>query len=103
LFIVLFVIVNMLLMAALFAFGVYQFMQVDAKRKSRNLLAEASLDETELSALIQAERYEEALSRLMRQADVDRFTAEAALEQLGNPKNRRVRLDHHSKTEGDMI
>ena len=81
-FFVVFILVNLLLMGALFAFGVYQFMQVEAKRKCRRLLAEASLDAGELRDLIQAERYDEALSRLMRQAEVDRFTAEATLEQL---------------------
>lgn len=82
-FFILFILVNILLMGTFFAFGVYQFMQIEAKRKCRNLLAEASLDEAELSALIRAERYDEARSRLMRQADVDRYTAESALEQLG--------------------
>ena len=79
---VLFIVVNLSLMAVLFAFGVYQFMQVEAKRKCRELLAEASLDEEELGALISTDRYEEALSRLMQQADVDRFTALSTLEQL---------------------
>jgi len=81
-FFVLFILVNLLLMGALFAFGVYQFMQVEAKRKCRRLLAEASLDAGELRDLIHTERYDEALSRLMQQADVDRFTAEATLEHL---------------------
>ena len=80
--ILLFFVVNLLLMATLFAFGVYQFMQVEAKRKVRKLIAEAALDEMELRALLQSERYDEALSRLMRAADVDRFTAESALAQL---------------------
>ena len=82
-FFILFILVNVLLMGSLFAFGVYQFMQIEAKRKCRKLLAEASLDEEELRALIEHERYDEALSRLMQQADVDRFTAESALDQLG--------------------
>lgn len=74
--------VNLLLMATLFAFGLYQFMQVEAKRKCRMLLAESALDETELSRLLQSDRYDEALSRLICAADVDRFTAESALAQL---------------------
>ncbi len=78
----LFFVVNLLLMATLFAFGMYLFMQVEAKRKVRTLFADAALDETELSALLQSERYDEALSRLMCAADVDRFTAESALAQL---------------------
>lgn len=82
-FFVLFVLVNILLMGALFAYGVYQFMQIEGKRKCRQLLAHASLDEQELCALMRAERYDEALARLMQGADVDRFTAESALEQLG--------------------
>lgn len=81
-FFVVFILVNILLMGTLFAFGVYQFMQIEAKRKCRQLLAEASLDEAELSALMRAERYDEALSRLMLGADVDRFTAESALAQI---------------------
>ena len=81
-FFVVFILVNILLMGTLFAFGVYQFMQIEAKRKCRRLLAETSLDEAELCALLRAERYEDALFRLMQQADVDRFTAESALEAL---------------------
>ena len=81
-FFVVFILVNILLMGTLFAFGVYQFMQIEAKRKCRRLLAEASLDKAELRALLQAERYDEALARLMRGAEVDRFTAESALEAL---------------------
>ncbi len=81
-FFIVFILVNILLMGTLFAVGVYQFMQIEAKRKCRKLLAEASLDEQEFSTLIQADRYEEALLRLMRQADVDRYTAESALAQI---------------------
>ena len=80
--IILFFVVNFLLMATLFAFGVYQFMQVEEKRKRSKMLLDAGMDEVELHALVQADRYDEALSRLMSAADVDRFTAEAALEQL---------------------
>lgn len=78
----LFFVFNLVLMATLFAFGVYQFMQVEEKRKGRRLLAEANLDAAELRALVRAERHEEALTRLMTAADVDRFTAESALAQL---------------------
>lgn len=78
----LFFALNLVLMAALFAYGVYQFMQVEEKRKGRRILAEANLDARELQALVQAERHEEALARLMGAADVDRFTAEAALAEL---------------------
>ena len=78
-----FIAFNLLLMLSLFAYGVYQFLQVEEKRKGRQLFADCVLDETEFRALIQAERYDEATARLMLAADVDRFTAESALAQLG--------------------
>ena len=78
--ILVFFVFNLLLMGAVFVYGMYQFMQVEEKRKRRKLLAQAALDETALSALIQAERYDEALARLMQGAEVDRFSAESALE-----------------------
>lgn len=76
---VLFILVNLLLMATLFAFGVYQFLQVEEKRKRSKLLIDAGLDAEELRALMGADRQDEAVIRLMRAADVDRFTAESAL------------------------
>ncbi len=79
---VLFIIANIVLMTALFAVGVYQFLQVEEKRKRRRLLERGELDEAELRELLRAERHEEALARLMLAADVDRFTAEAALASL---------------------
>ena len=84
---VLFIVVNLLLMAALFAFGVYQFMQVEEKRKRSRLLADAGIDTAELQALVQADRIDEARDRLMQAADVDQFTAESAVAQL---KERRL-------------
>ena len=84
---VLFIVVNLLLMAALFAFGVYQFMQVEEKRKRSRLLADAGIDTAELEALVHADRLDEARDRLMNEADVDQFTAESALAQL---KERRI-------------
>lgn len=80
---VLFIVVNLLLMAALFAFGVYQFMQVEEKRKRRRLLTDAGIDAAELQALLDADKQVEARDRLMSAADVDRFSAESALAQLG--------------------
>jgi len=77
-----FIIVNLLLMAALFLVGVYQFMQVEEKRKRSKLLLDAGLEAAELQALLDADRYDEALRRLMTAADVDRFTAESALAQF---------------------
>ncbi|MCY3979731.1 MAG: hypothetical protein OXG23_16650 [Chloroflexi bacterium] len=79
---VLFIVLNLLLMAALFAFGVYQFMQVEEKRKRSRLLADAGIDTAELQALVQADRLDEARDRLMQAADVDQFTAESALERI---------------------
>lgn len=78
----LFIIVNLLLMAALFAFGMYQFMQVEEKRKRGRLLSDAAVDITELQDLLGANKHEEAVNRLMVAADVDRFTAESAVAQL---------------------
>ena len=74
-----FIVLNLLLMAALFLFGVYQFMQVEEKRKRGKLLLDAGMEAAELQALVDADRYDEALRRLMEGADIDRFTAEAAL------------------------
>jgi len=44
---VLFIVVNLLLMATLFALGMYQFMQVEEKRKRSKLLLDAGLDITD--------------------------------------------------------
>ena len=60
---VVFIVANLLLMAALFAFGMYQFLQVEEKRKRSRLLTDAGVDVTELQALVGAEdRQEEAVS-----------------------------------------
>ncbi len=85
---VLFIVVNLLLMATLFAFGMYQFMQVEEKRKRSKLLLDAGLDLTELQALMGDDRHDEAVKRLMSAADVDRYTAEATLDQLKNQLKR---------------
>lgn len=79
---VFFIVANLLLMAALFAFGMYQFMQVEEKRKRSRLLTDAGVDVAELQALLGADRQEEAVSRLMSAADVDRFTAESTVAKL---------------------
>ena len=81
---IIFIVANLLLMAALFAFGVYQFMQVEEKRKRRQLLTDAGVDVAELRALLCAGRQEDAVSRLMNTADVDRFTAESSVAILKN-------------------
>lgn len=79
---VLFIVVNLLLMTTLFAFGVYQFLQVEEKRKRSKLLIDAGLDADELRDLLGADRHDEAVIRLMRAADVDRFTAESTVARL---------------------
>jgi len=79
---VLFIVANLLLMATLFAFGMYQFMQVEEKRKRSKLLLDAGLDITELQALVGADKHDEAVSRLMSAADVDRFTAESTVARI---------------------
>ena len=88
--ILLFISCNLLIMSAFFVGGMYQFMQVDEKRKGppadrlrRPLpLMELELDIAELQELVRAERYDEARQGLMTAADVDRFTAEAAIKRL---------------------
>ena len=78
-----FVALNLLLMVTLFLVGVYLFMQVEEKRKHNKLrLFESNVDMTELRAMLQAQRHDEALQRLMQVEDVDRYTAERALEML---------------------
>ncbi len=74
----LFFILNLLLMAALFAYGFYQFMQVEEKRKRDRLFLNSELDAAEWRALREAPM-DEAVARLMDKADVDRYTAERAL------------------------
>lgn len=81
---------NVLLMSAFLVVGMYQFMQVDDKRKRRPAdrlrpplaLADSELDLAELRELVSAERDDEARQRLMQAADVDRFTAESAIKGL---------------------
>ena len=81
---------NVLLMSAFFVVGMYQFMQIDDKRKRRPsdrlrpplALADLELDLAELRELVGAERDDEARQRLMQAADIDRFTAESAIKGL---------------------
>ena len=88
--ILLFISCNLLRMSAFFLVGIHQFMEVDDKRKGRSAgrlrrplsLRDPRLDAAELRELVRAERYDEALQRLMNAADVDRFTAESAIEGL---------------------
>ena len=78
-----FIALNLLLMLTLFLVGVYLFMQVEEKRKHNKLrLFESNVDMNELRAMLQAQRHDEALQRLMQVENVDRYTAERALEML---------------------
>ena len=77
-----FVAVNLALMTVLFLYGVYQFMQVEEKRKRSGMQLDAQINLGEINALLQQDRHEDALQHLMSAADVDRFTAESALDQL---------------------
>ncbi len=95
--ILLFISCNLLLMSAFFLAGMYQFMQVDDKRKRQPAdrlrrplsLIDLELDAAEFQELVRAERYDEALQGLMKAADVDRFTAESVIEGLKKQECRR--------------
>ncbi len=78
-----FLALNLLLMAGLFLVGVYLFLQVEDKRKRNKLrLLDSSVDMSELRAMLEAERHDEALQRLMQADNIDRFSAEKAIEGL---------------------
>ena len=74
-------------MAALFLFGMYQFMQVEDKRKRSKLLLDSGIDAAELQTLADADRRDEAIRRLMQRADIDRFTAESTLARWRNAED----------------
>ncbi len=79
-----FLALNLLLMAGLFLVGVYLFLQVEDKGKRSKLrLRDSSVDLSELRALLQADEHDKALRRLMQADGIDRFTAEKAIEALG--------------------
>lgn len=78
-----FLALNLILMAGLFLVGVYLFLQVEDKSKRNKLrLLDSSVDMAELQAMLRAERHDEALQRLMQAEDIDRFSAEKAIEGL---------------------
>ncbi len=78
-----FLALNLLLMAGLFLAGVYFFLQVEDKGKRKKLrLLDSSVDLSELRAMLQADEHDEALQRLMQAEDIDRFSAEKAIEGL---------------------
>ena len=80
-------------MVGLFLVGVYLFLQVEDKRKRNKLrLLDSSVDMSELREMLRAERHDEALQRLMQADDIDRYTAEKALEQLTEQVVRKHKL-----------
>lgn len=88
-----FLALNLLLMAGLFLVGVYLFLQVEDKRKRNKLrLLDSSVDMSELRAMLEAERHDEALQRLMQADNIDRFSAEKAIEGLTGQDRRDDRL-----------
>ena len=87
-----FLALNLLLMIGLFLVGVYLFLQVEDKRKRNKLrLLDSSVDMSELREMLRAERHDEALQRLMQADDIDRFTAESAIEGLKRQESRENR------------
>ena len=84
-----FLALNLLLMVGLFLVGVYLFLQVEDKRKRNKLrLLDSSVDMSELREMLRAERHDEALQCLMQADDIDRFTAESAIEMLMRQESR---------------
>lgn len=76
-----FLALNLLLMAGLLLAGLYLFLQVEDKAKrSKPRLNQSSV--AELQALLQAQGHDEALQHLMQTDDMERFSAEQAIEAL---------------------
>lgn len=81
---------NILLMVVCFAVGIYQFLQIQDKRKRQDqwhrrtggMIREFEIDETEIRQLVRNEQYEQAVKHLMHHAEVDQFTALSAVEQI---------------------
>jgi hypothetical protein len=88
--IMLFIGFNLLIMSTFFVLGIYQFLQIEDKQKRRPadrlrravLVSELDVDESAVRQLVRDERYTDAIQRLITDADVDRFTAEAMIEVL---------------------
>ena len=88
--IAIFIAINLLIMSAFFGVGIYLFLQVEDKQKRRPvdrlrgavLVSEMDVDEVELRQLVRDERYTDAIQRLITDAEVDQFTAEATIEAL---------------------
>jgi len=88
--IAMFIGINFLIMSTFFGIGIYLFMQVEEKRKRHPadrlrgavLVSEMDVDEIELRQLVRDERYTDAIQRLIHDAEVDQFTAEATIEAL---------------------
>ena len=88
--VMLFIGFNLLIMSAFFVMGIVLFLQTEDKQKRRPddrlrgavRVSELGVDEGELRQLVRDERYSDAIQRLISDADVDRFTAEVAIEAL---------------------
>jgi len=88
--VILFIGFHVVMMSIFFVVGIYQFAQIDDKRKRHHAerlrstlsIDELDIDEAELRELVRAERYDDAIDRLIAVAEVDRFTAQSAIETL---------------------
>ena len=88
--ILLFIGFNIMMMTAFFVVGIHQFMQIEDKQKRRPVdrlrsqvvVSDLNVDEDALRQWVRDEHYEEAIRHLMDYGEVDRYTAEAAVESL---------------------
>ena len=103
--IAMFIGINLVIMSALFAVGIYLFLQIDDKQKRQPvdrlrgavLVSEMDIDEVELRQLVRDERYTDAIQRLITEAEVDQFTAEATIEALKKQEYRPFIKQNHPK------
>lgn len=91
--------INVIMMSALFVVGIYQFLQIEDKKKRRPMdrlrtsvmVAELDVDEVTIRRLVRDERYADAVQHLIDYAEVDRFTAQATVETLKQQEYRPYR------------
>lgn len=94
---------NIMMMSVFFVVGIYQFMRIEDKRKhlpaqrlrGKMIVSELDVDEAELRQLVRDEQYDTAIQHLIEYGDVDRFTAEIAIESLKQQEYR----PYHSSDE----
>lgn len=97
---------HLVIMAIFFVFGIYQFAQIEDKRKRHHaptlrstlMIGELDIDESELRELVREERYEDAMQRLMSVAELDQFTAKSAIEILKKQEYR----PYHVRRDTDV-